>query len=359
MSEGEQPDDSQKTEDPSAKKLDEARKKGQIPISRETNTWLMLLGATILIGTSFPGMMLSLQSIMKSYIEHAHEMPGAPGGLVVVLGQGFSEAFQAMAMPLLVLMVLAFAGPFGQAGPVFAPEVIKPDWGKVSIIKGFGRLFSQRSLIEFVKGILKLAVIGFVGTMIVYPYFDKFEHMVGLPIPLLMQEMSALVIKMLTGILIVLLVIAGADLVYQRYEHYQKMRMTKQELKDEYKQSEGDPHVKSRLRQLRAERARKRMMQNVPKADVVITNPTHYSIALQYDPDTMAAPKCLAKGIDEVALRIREVAKEHDIMLYENVPLARTLYDVVEIDENIPPEQYKAVAEVISFVFKAKGRLKR
>ena len=160
------------------------------------------------------------------------------------------------------------------------------------------------------------------------------------------------------GILVALLVIAVADLLYQRHEHNKKMRMTKQELKDEYRQSEGDPQVKAKLRQLRTERARRRMMQNVPRADVVITNPTHYSIALEYKPEVMDAPVCLAKGLDSVALKIREIAKDNNIVIYENPPLARALYDVVELDEMIPPEQYKAVAEVISFVFKTKGRSK-
>ena len=256
------------------------------------------------------------------------------------------------------MLAAAFVGPFLQIGPLFAPEIIKPDLSKISPIKGVQRLFSTRSLVEFVKGLLKLFIIGVVGTVIVYPYYGNIDHMVGLPVPALLDELKFLVVRMLTGILVVLMVVAVIDLVYQRYEHYKKMRMTKQELKDEYKQTEGDPHVKARLRSLRAERARQRMMQNVPQADVVITNPTHYSIALKYIPEEMEAPRCVAKGVDEVALRIREVAKEHDIILYENKPLARALYETVEIDEIVPPEHYKAVAEVISYVFKLKGRLK-
>jgi len=166
-----------------------------------------------------------------------------------------------------------------------------------------------------------------------------------------------LIVRLMVGVLVIMLVVAVIDVMFQRFEHYKKMRMTKQELKDEYKQTEGDPHVKARLRQLRSERARQRMMQAVPEADVVITNPTHYSVALKYDPDEMEAPLCVAKGVDAVALRIREVAKEHDIELYENPPLARTLFDTVDIDETIPTEHYQAVAEVISYVFKRKGRL--
>lgn len=275
----------------------------------------------------------------------------------VILGGGLKQVLMALALPLAFLFIVAFLAPFVQVGPLFAPEAIKPEISKISPIKGFKRLFSMRSLMEFAKGLLKLAIIGVVGVIIIYPYFDKFEHFIGLPIPLLMGELKSLVVSLMIGVLIVLVVVAVIDLVYQRHEHAKKMRMTKQEVKDEYKQTEGDPHVKARLRQLRSEKARQRMMQAVPSADVVITNPTHYSIALKYDPETMEAPLCVAKGIDEIALRIREVAKQHDIILYENRPLARTLYDTVEIDETIPVEQYQAVAEVISFVFKQKGKL--
>jgi flagellar biosynthetic protein FlhB len=153
-----------------------------------------------------------------------------------------------------------------------------------------------------------------------------------------------------------MMVIAVMDVVYQRHEYFKKMRMTKQELKDEYKQTEGDPMVKGRLRQLRAEKARQRMMQAVPTADVVITNPTHFSIALKYDPGEMNAPVCVAKGVDDLALRIREVAKEHEIIIVENPPLARVLFDTVEVDEMIPQEHFKAVAEVISYVYRIKGK---
>lgn len=356
MADGEQPDDTQKTEDPTPKKLEEARRKGQVAISREVNNWVMLLSATLLIGLG-GSVFLNLYEILKAYLEHAHEFPGAPGGLNAVLGEGLKKVLFATTVPLTVLVFAAFISPFAQVGPIFAPDIIRPDISKISPVKGFERLFSRRSLLEFVKGLLKLGLITAVGAVILSPFFNKAEHFVGLPFPLLMMEMRALVIRLMTGVLVVLLVIAAIDLVYQRYDHMQKMRMTKQELKDEYRQTEGDPQTKARLRQLRTERARRRMMQMVPQADVVITNPTHYSIALEYKPEVMDAPVCVAKGLDRVALKIREVAKEHDIMLYENPPLARALYDTVDLGETIPQEQYKAVAEVISFVFKAKGKL--
>lgn len=357
MSDGEQPDDSQKTEEPTPKRLEEARKKGQVAVSREINNWLMLLTATVLIGAASSPVMARLSEHLKAYIEHAHDFPQAPGGLSIVLGDSFWEVLAILLLPLLVLMAAAFLGPFLQVGPLFAPEVIKPDISKISPMKGFKRLFSLRALMEFAKGILKISIIGAVGAVILIPFYKTVEHFVGLPIPQMLDETLMLVIRLLIGVLVVLIIVAVIDTLFQRTEHYKKMRMTKQELKDEYRQTEGDPHVKAKLRQLRAERAKQRMMQAVPKADVVITNPTHFSIALEYKPEKMDAPVCVAKGVDQTALRIREIAKEHDITIYENPPLARALYDTIEIDEMVPPEHYKAVAEVISYVFKLKGKL--
>lgn len=357
MADGEQADDTQKTEDPTPKRLEESRKKGQVAISREMNNWIMLAAATILIGAASPGVLGRLKAHLKAYIEHAHDFPRVPEGFSVLLGDSFLRVLAILALPFLALMAAAFIGPFIQVGPIFAPDVIKPDLSKISPLRGFGRLFSRRALVEFVKGLLKLGVIGAVEYFMLRPFFGQADHLVGLPLPLMLAELLTLVIRLLTGILVALLVIAAVDVAFQRVEHYRKMRMTKQELKDEYKQSEGDPHVKAKLRQLRSERARQRMMQNVPKADVVITNPTHFAVALQYNPDTMEAPLCLAKGMDAVALRIREIAKEHGIVIYENPPLARVLFDTVEIEETIPQEHYKAVAEVISYVFRLKGKL--
>ncbi|MFN3827083.1 MAG: flagellar biosynthesis protein FlhB [Micavibrio sp.] len=350
-------DDSQKTEDPTPKRLEEARKKGQVALSREMNTWLMLLMGTVLIGTMSASFMSDLSSYMRGFIEHAHDLPEVPGGFRDTLGASFWKVLQLLALPFLALMFMAFVGPFAQVGPLFTTEVLKPDISKISPIKGFKRLFSLRSMVEFVKGILKLGIVGFVGYLILSPFFGRLEHLVGLPIPIMMDEMLALTLRLMAGVLIVLLVVAVLDILYQRSEFMKKMRMSKQELKDEYKQSEGDPQVKGKLRQLRAEKARQRMMANVPNATVVITNPTHYAVALRYNPDEMEAPVCVAKGQDNIALKIREIAKENKVTIYENPPLARTLYSVIEIDDIVPPEHYKAVAEVISFVFRQQGKL--
>lgn len=354
----EEQDDAQKTEEPTAKKLEKSRKKGQIALSREMNNWVMLLAGTILIASSGGAVLGALKDHLKTYIAEAHVYPASSGNMGIVLGDSFWTIVGIMALPFLALVFAAFISPFLQVGPLFAPEVIKPDFSKISPLKGFKRLFSVKSIMEFVKGIFKLVVIGLVATLLIYPYFGTIEHIIVSPISTMLDEFMSLFIRMMTGILVVLLVVAVIDISFQRSQHHKKMRMTKQEVKDEYKQSEGDPHVKGRLRQLRQERARQRMMAAVPEADVVITNPTHYSIALKYDQENMDAPMCVAKGVDDVALRIREVAKENNVTIYEAPPLARAMYDTIEIDEMIPMEHYQAVAEIISYVFRLKGKIR-
>jgi flagellar biosynthetic protein FlhB len=305
-----------------------------------------------------PSVMSDLTVHLRGYIEHADDMPSVPGGFALVLGSSLLKIMGMLLLPLLFLMAAALLGPFLQVGPIFAPQIVTPDLSKISPVAGFSRLFSMRSLMELLKGVLKMGLIGAIGAILIAPYFEGIEHMVGLPPALILSETQSLFVRMMTGILVAFLMIAVADLVYQRLSFSKRMRMSRQEVKEEYRQTEGDPQIKSRLRALRSERARKRMMQAVPQADVVITNPTHFAIALIYKPEEMEAPRCVAKGMDAIALRIREIAGEHGVEIVENPPLARTLYDAVDIDETIPRELYKAVAEVISYVFQKKGKLK-
>lgn len=358
MADDDAPDDSSKTEDPTPKKLEEARKRGQVAQSRDLNSWIMLLAATLLIGMAAPYMFSGMSAYLRVFLEQAHQMPGMTGGISAILSELFFKGMGFVLIPFLFLLAAAFLGPFMQVGLVLSPEVLKPDLSKISLSKGFVRLFSLRSVMEFIKGILKLAMIGLVGFALIYPYFDGIDHAVDQPLTYLMDDMMSLTLKLMTGILVVFLAVAVVDILYQRWEFTKQMRMTKQELKDEYKQTEGDPYVKGRLKQLRMEKARQRMMQAVPKADVVITNPTHFAVALKYDSKENDAPIVIAKGVDALALRIREVAKEHNIIIYENPPLARSLYDQVDLDEAIPQDLYKAVAEVISFVYQKRGKLK-
>ena len=356
MSNSGQEDSAQKTEEPTQKKISDSRKKGQVAKSQEVNHFVMLLAGTILIAGFSSALFTNITMYFRGYIANLHALPVMPSGIGPIFEELFFQMLSFLAFPLLFLWVSAFAAGFIQVGPLFAPEAIKPDFSKVSPIKGLQRLFSLKSLMEFTKSLFKFILIGVVGFIMLYPYYDSLGGLIDTSVPIIMEELLILFIKLMIGVLIAMIVIAVIDLIFQQQQHHEQMKMTKQEVKDEMRQTEGDPHVKARLRQLRQERAQQRMMQSVPEADVVITNPTHYSIALKYDPDLMDAPKVLAKGIDEVALRIREVAKEHDIIIYESPPLVRSLYDAVDVDEFIPTEFYKAVAEIISYVFKKKGR---
>jgi flagellar biosynthetic protein FlhB len=358
MADDDKEDDASKTEDPSAKKLEESRKRGQVAQSRDLSTWVMFLAATLLIATATPSMFTNFANELKAYLEHANEFTMGSPDIESLLSSTMMIAFKGTFLFFIILIFAAIVGPAMQIGLVLSPDVLKPDFSKISIVKGFGRMFSMKSFVEFLKGLLKMSAIGAVGFSLVAPYLNHIEHSINTSPFDILVETKFLAVRMMIGILIALLAIALADFLYQRWEFMKQMRMTKQEVKDEYKQSEGDPFIKGKLKQLRMEKARQRMMQNVPKADVIITNPTHFSIALKYDPDVSEAPIVIAKGVDEVAMRIREVAKEHDIILYENKPLARSLYDTVDIDQPIPVELYKAVAEIISFVYKKKGKIK-
>lgn len=348
-------DDSSKTEDPTQKKLDEARKKGQVPQSKEVNSWITLLAATLLIGTATGGLFINFEQFLKVFLEQPHLM--GSGGIGSVLSQTMIKTLGFIAVPMIVLFVAALIGPFAQVGFMVAPEVLKMDFSKVSPMKGAKRLFSMKSIVEFIKSLLKIVAIGWVGYILVAPYFPTIEHTMNQPVSEILHNLYAMTMRMLVGMMVALLIIALADLLYQRWDFNKSMRMTKQELKDEYKQTEGDPHVKGKLKQLRFEKSRQRMMQAVPKADVIITNPTHFAVALKYNPDEMDAPTVVAKGVDDVALRIRELGKENNVEIVENPPLARSLYADVELEQAIPPELFKAVAEVISYVFQKRGKL--
>jgi len=358
MADDDKEDDASKTEDPSAKKLEESRKRGQVAQSRDLSTWVMFLAATLLIATATPSMFANFADELKAFLEHAHEFTMGSPDIESLLASTMMIAFKGSFLFFVILIFAAIIGPVMQIGLMLSPEVLKPDFSKISIVKGFSRLFSMKSFVEFLKGLLKMSAIGAVGFTLVAPYLNNIEHSIDTSPFEILVETKYLAIRMMIGILIALLAIALADFLYQRWEFMKQMRMTKQEVKDEYKQTEGDPFIKGKLKQLRMEKARQRMMQNVPKADVIITNPTHYSIALKYDTEISDAPIVIAKGVDEVAMRIREIAKEHDIILYENKPLARSLFDTVEIDQPIPVELYKAVAEIISYVYKKKGKIK-
>lgn len=347
------PEQDSKTEDPSHKKLEEAHKKGDVAKSQEVTTWFMLIGTTIVFASMAPWVSVQISDPLQIIMMNADRFD--------VEGAGFSAFFNGLAFsmigavlaPLAVLYICGILANLVQHRPLFSTEPITPKFSKISPLAGAKRLFSSDALVNFGKGLLKIAVVGIVVVMVVWPERDRLDTMMTADPIIILMDFQELGIKILTAVLIVVTVIAGADYFYTRQKWWKRQMMTVQETREEYKQMEGDPHVKGRIRQLRQERARKRMMQAVPEATVVVTNPTHYAVALKYDKG-MGAPKCVAKGADAVALRIRAVAKENEVPIIENPPLARALFAAVDVDEDIPADHYKAVAEIIGFVMRLK-----
>jgi len=352
----EQSDDAQKTEEPTQKKLAEARSRGQVAVSREINTWLMLLAGTLVVAMMVPWIMNHMRIALLPYIEAPHLLSLDMGSVVQKMEATLLDVFAVLFLPFLLFFLAALAGPILQNGLVFSPKAMEAKLEKFSPIAGAKRLVSLRQFSEFPKGMVKLAIVSVVALLTTLPAFNRLDVMPTLDLIDFLSVLHVLIVKVLIAVVAVLVVIAIIDLVFQRQQHHKKMRMTRQELKDEFKQSEGDPTARQRLRQVRQERARARMIQAVPEADVVVTNPTHFAVALKYQPEAMGAPKVVAKGADVIAQKIREVAEEHGIAIVENPPLARALYASVDLDDEVPPEHYQAVAEVISYVWNVEGR---
>ncbi len=351
-------DDSQKTEEPTSRRLEQAREKGQVAKSQEVTHWFMILAAALLIGVFGKTFVGGVAASLYKFIARPHSIRvDGSEELRELMSETFSQLGMAVLMPVTVILLAAFVAGFIQNGFIFSTETITPKLSKLSLVKGLKRLFSTRSVVEFVKGILKICIVAAVIVLLLWPEREVIFLVTSMDATQFMGALQALAIRVLIGVLAIMTVIAAVDFLYQKQQHMKELRMSKQELKDEFKQSEGDPMIKARLRQIRTERARRRMMSAVPEADVVVTNPTHYAVALKYDHEAMDAPVLVAKGADQVALRIREVAEEHDIPVVENPPVARALYDNVDLDQAIPADHYKAVAEIIGYVMRLKGKL--
>ena len=350
-------DDSQKTEDQTERKLSKAREKGQVGSSMEVKSWAILMGSLLTLSVTAPWMMGGIKNYSVGFIEKSYEINTDMGNLQALLIDALFKLGLYLSPLFVILVIVSLASSIMQSGFLWAPDKISPKLNKISVVSGFKRMFSVRALVEFVKGILKLGLVSLLMTAMVMPFLTDIELMPGFDLVDIVDRMFYMIIALSVGAMMVLTAIAVLDYIYQKLDHTKSLRMSRQEIKDEHKESEGDPQIKARIRKIRAERAQQRMMASVPKADVVITNPTHYAIALEYKMESMAAPKVLAKGVDHLALRIREVATENDVPIVENAPLARALYAAVEIDEEIPVEHYKAVAEVIGYVMRLKGDL--
>ena len=350
----EQQDKSQKTEQPTQKKLEDSRQKGQIAKSQEINHWFIILAFALVLAIFAEYMLSEIAGVLRPLIENVHELPNTPQGYGDIMRRTALGVGSVMLIPFILTIVAALAATFLQTGFLVTAEQLKPKLEKISLFKGFKRLFSARSLVEFAKGISKLSIVALVIFLLVWPQREMVPNLVELTFVEMLDLLRSLALKVVGGVLAVMTVIAFFDFAFQKYKHNEEQMMSRQDIKDEHKQSEGDPQIKQRLRQLRMEKSRKRMMAEVPKADVVVTNPTHYAVALVYQHGEMAAPKLIAKGVDKVAARIREVAEENDIPVVQNPPLARALYSGVEIEQEVPPDHYKAVAEIIGYVMRLK-----
>lgn len=349
-------DNSQKTEQPSQQKLQKAEERGDITQSPDIAAWMVLAAATAYLTMWSPQTATAMQHYLTSFLSGAHNII-----LTTETADEFSsklgfELLQIIAAPFAILVVMAIAGHLIQHPPVFALEKIKPEIGRLNFLKGFSRLFGKAALVNFIKGIFKTLAVAMAIGLTLWPAKDEILAMIALPVSNLLPELLALLTQAMIVALSVLGVIAIADYGWQYYSRMNRLKMSREEMKEEHRQSEGDPVVKQRLKQIRNERARKRMMAAVPKAAVIITNPTHYAVALAYESGKMGAPIVVAKGVDHVALRIREVGKQHNVPIIENPPLARTLYASVDVDEAIQPEHFKAVAQVIGFVMRLKKK---
>lgn len=349
-------DKSQKTEEPTSKRLEEAHNRGDVAKSEEVSHWFVLSGAALAIAIFAGGLARDLATALLPYLEQPHRMPADFMQLRENFGVMGTELLMLGAAPLALLAVFAVFGHLVQHRPVLAAERLKPDLGRLSPLKGLSRMVSAQSWLRLVKALLKIGLVGGAALLAVWSELRKIELLTTIDLADLLAVLGRMTLLFVGGALAMLAVVAVADLFYQKWDFLRNQRMSKQEIKEESRQSEGDPHVKARIRQIRTERAKKRMMAAVPTASVVVTNPTHYAVALKYD-QSMPAPKVVAKGLDLVAFKIREIAQAHGVPIVENPPLARALHNGVEVDQEIPHEFYKAVAEIIGYVMRLNGKL--
>jgi flagellar biosynthesis protein FlhB len=351
----EKPEDDDKTEEATQKKLDDARNKGDIVYSMEATTWLMLAaGAFAMLMTVGP-MAGEIGRIGENFLGGAHLYSADSYALLEMMGKLGLAMLTAMGVVFLALAAAAILSRYVQDRPVFTAERMKPQLSRLNPIEGLGRIFGPEGWGNLAKAIFKVVLVGIAIGWALWPQDGEFEQIAAMDV----AAFWGLALEKLTNLVVVSLVafavIAGLDYVMTRQAFTKRQRMTRTELKEEFKQSDGNPEIKMKLRQIRMQRGAQRMMQMVPQATLVITNPTHYAIALKYD-DQTPAPICLAKGVDDVAMAIRAVAEEHSIPMIEDPPLARALFATVEIDRPIPRQHYEAVAKLIGVVMRIARR---
>ena len=343
--------DLEKTESASARRLEQAREEGQVPHSRELATFISLMVGVVALYVLGRWGGHRMMELVRNGLNFERQKAFEPEGMQQVLAQLATDGLLTIAPLLLASVVAALVTPFLMGGWVFSTSALKFDLTRLDPLQGLGRMFSTHGLAELVKATLKSVLVASVGVWVVWRERDHLFSLMLQPLATSMDDFASLVL--LSALLIVgsLAVIAAIDVPFQLWEYHRRLRMTKDELRQEMKEQEGDPQIKARIRAAQREMSRRRMMSNVPTADVVVTNPTHYAVALKYDPDRAGAPIVVAKGADVVAGKIRELAREHNVPILEAPPLARALFAHCELEQQIPAALYTVVAEVMAWVF--------
>jgi len=346
-------DDLEKTEEPTSKKLEDARKEGNVPKSMEFSGFIVLFISALIIIFYLKYVSIDLEKYF-AFITSLIGRELTKNLIYQIVIKSFFYFIIILAPVMFTIMIAGVLANVFQTGFLFTVKPIIPKFEKINPIKGFKRIFSAKTIIEAVKMILKVAVAFGVGYYLFLNFLNEIPKLALMSVFEQIRWFSQKAVILIFSMMAVFLVFALIDFIYQRYSYKKSLRMSKQEIKDEFKQTEGSPEIKAKIRQLQREMSKKRMIAEVPKADVVITNPTHYAVAIRYDKEKEDAPRVIAKGVDNLAIKIKEIAREAGVMIVENPPLARELYKIVDIEEIIPPKLYQAVAEILAFVYKAK-----
>jgi flagellar biosynthesis protein FlhB len=345
---------SERTEKPTPKRRRDARRKGQVPRSRELAFGVSFLAVVLFLGFSGGGILDLLQEPFKGFLG-SRLLTEVTEANVQDLFFAVGWSILKLAAPLVLLTAFFSLGTLlAQGGFVFASEAFKPKPEKLNPVKNAQRVFSKNGAVQLVKSVLLVSVITYLSVTVIWRHIDDFQRMAAMDVRAMLRLSGGILFEVGLWTALALLVLALIDFLFQRHSFEEKLKMTKQEVRDEHKDLEGDPRVKARIRRIQFDLARRRMMAAVKEADVVVTNPTHFAVALKFDMDTMAAPQVTAKGQDYLALRIRREAEEHRVPLVEDVDLARALYRTVEIGEEVPVQLYRAVAQILAHVYKLK-----
>jgi len=345
-----------RTEEPTPRKLEQAREKGDVAKTPELPQLASLAASVSVLAICGGWICRNLATQLMPFLAHPQSIQIEGQGGMDVARHALKAALPAVLLVLLSASLAGVAGHLAQTGLMFTPDKLKPEWNKLSPMQGLKRIFGLDGLIHWAKSLLKVAITALLAWWMLKPHLSQMAQLATLEPSAILPFLADLLRRLVFAIMGLLLVITGADWFVQKQRFMARMRMSKEELKEEFKNTEGDPHVKARQKQLRAERARRRMMQAVPKATLVVMNPTHYAVALKYVQGEDDAPLCVAKGMDAIALKIRDVAEEAGVPVIEDPPLARALYAAVEIDDVIPPAHYEAVAKIIGFILKRSRR---